>query len=76
MKNIFINCTAKEFYEVLKPLLLTLDGYNMYNDEWIPSDRGCLIQSDGRWFPFKHLKDLEEIDLDDFIAAVTKIEQQ
>jgi hypothetical protein len=70
MKNVFINCSAKEFYEVLKPLLLTLEGYTMYEDEWYPSNHGCRVDSGGDWFPFSSLGSYEEVDLADFIAAV------
>ncbi len=71
MKNVFIHCTAKEFYEVLKPLLLTIDGYTCYSDEWTKTDSGCVIQSDGTWFSFPHSGiDHEEINLDEFIAGL------
>lgn len=74
MKNVFINCTAKEFYEVLKPLLLTLEGYTMYDDEWLPNDRGCRIDYEGSFYP--HYQNVyEEIDLADFIETVTKTAQ-
>jgi hypothetical protein len=71
MKNVFIHCTAKEFYEVLKPLLLTLEGYTCYSDEWTKTDNGCVIQRDGHWFPFgKRAICHEEINLDEFIAGL------
>jgi hypothetical protein len=70
MKNVFINCSAKEFYEVLKPLLLTLEGYTMYEDEWNKGDEGCRVNSEGDWFPHKWQIHDEEIDLANFIAAV------
>lgn len=70
MKNVFINCSAKEFYEELKPVLLTLEGYTMYDDEWIPRNNGCRIQSTGEWFPFEYRVGYEDIDLADFIEAV------
>jgi hypothetical protein len=69
MKNVFINCSAKEFYEVLKPLLLTLEGYTMESDEWLPNDRGCRIDYEGSFYPH-YQKAYQEIDLPDFIAAV------
>ena len=69
MKNVFINCSPKEFYEVLKPLLLTLEGYTMESDEWLPNDRGCRIDYEGVCYPH-YQKAYEDIDLADFIAAV------
>ena len=70
MKNVFINCSAKEFYEQLKPLLLTLEGYTCYNDEWSTSDEGCRIVESGEFFPYHDTLEFDEIDLADFIAAV------
>jgi hypothetical protein len=70
MKNVFINCSAKEFYEELKPLLLTLEGYTMYEDEWNKGDEGCRIDPTGYWYSFAYRKSYEDIDLPDFIAAV------
>jgi hypothetical protein len=69
MKNVFITCSAKEFYEVLKPLLLTLEGYKCHSDEWIKTDEGCRIDAKGNWFPYGAVG-YEEVDLADFIAAV------
>lgn len=69
MKNVFINCTAKQFYEELKPVLLTLEGYTMESDEWLPTDRGCLIDYEGSFYPY-YQKSYEEVDLVDFIEAV------
>jgi hypothetical protein len=70
MKNVFINCSPKEFYEELKPLLLTLEGYTMHEDEWNKGDEGCRVNSEGDWFPHTWQIHDNEIDLADFIAAV------
>ena len=74
MAMIFINCTPKEFYEELKPLLLTLEGYTMESDEWLPNDRGCLVDYEGSFYPH-YQKAYEEVDLADFIEAVKPNQQ-
>ena len=57
---------------MLKPLLLTLEGYTMYSDEWTKTDDGCRIDYIGDFYPSRQTMYVgdTEMNLPDFIAAV------